>query len=73
MLVSPCTRAVEVHVGETLPAPARVYQCKTNGGPTGFLSAKDIGKYVRNRDRGARRVCGAFWPLFVVESGTVGH
>ena len=54
MPVSPCARAVGVHIGEPLRAPARAYQCKTNGGQTGFLSAKDIGNYIRDRDRGAR-------------------
>ena len=56
MLVLRYARAVEVHVGETLPAPARAYQCKTNGGQTDFLSAEDIGNYNSDRDRGARRL-----------------
>ena len=57
---------MEVHVGDKLPAPACAYQCKTNGGETLVLNPKDIGKYVCVRDRGARRVCGAFWHSFVV-------
>ena len=68
MLVSPCTRAVEVHAGDKLRTSARRI-----GGETLVLNAKDIGNYAYDRDRGARRVCGAFWHLFVVESGTVGH
>ena len=72
-LVSPGTRAVEVHVGDKLPAPACAYQCKTNRGKTLVLNAKDIGNYVWDLDRGARRVCGAFWHLFLVECSTVGH
>ena len=42
MLVSPYTRAVEVHVGEMLPAPACAYQCKTNGGKTLVPNAKTL-------------------------------